>query len=137
MGRDDGCAGHAIIAIILALAIFGTGCGPRSQPTLKLHRDQVALGRAVYLAHCAKCHGANGEGAIGRTLVAAWNPLAGYRTADQLYVFVSRVMPFDDPGSLKAQDYWDIIAFLLHANGVLPSGTQVGPDNAGRITTTK
>jgi mono/diheme cytochrome c family protein len=137
MGRDDGWRGHAIVAIILALALVETGCGPRTQLTLKPHRDQVALGRAVYLVHCAKCHGGNGEGAIGRTLVAPWDPLAGYRTADELYVFVSRVMPFDDPGSLKAQEYWDVIAFLLNANGVLPRGTQVTPDNAGGIKTTK
>jgi polar amino acid transport system substrate-binding protein len=125
------------IGIMSAVALAGTGCGPRGPLAPKPHRDQTALGRAVYLAHCAKCHGANGEGATGRTLVAPWDPLAGYRTADQLYDFVSRIMPFDDPGRLKAQEYWDVIAFLLNANGVLPSGAHVGPDNAGSIKTAK
>lgn len=129
--------GPEIIAIVSAVTLAGTGCGPRGLLALKSHQDQITLGRGVYLAHCAKCHGANGEGALGRTLVAPWDPLAGYRTADQLYSFVSRQMPFDDPGSLKAQEYWDVIAFLLNSNGVLPSGTCVGPNNARSITTTK
>lgn len=136
MGHTDGRWAR-FIAIVSAVTLVGTGCGPRGQVPLEPHPDQVALGRDVYLAHCAKCHGANGQGALGRTLVAPWDPLAGYRTADQLYDFVSRVMPFDDPGRLKAQEYWDVIAFLLKANGVLPSGTRVGPDNAWRIKTTK
>jgi len=91
----------------------------------------------VFLARCAKCHGEKGEGQIGRQLVAPWDPLAGYRTADQLFAYVRRSMPSDDPGSLREQDYWDVIAFLLDANGLLPPGTQVGEDNARMVKTTK
>ena len=100
-------------------------------------RDQVAIGKTVFLEHCAKCHGENGEGKIGPTLVAARDPLAGYHTADNLFAYVSRAMPFDHPGSLKEQEYWDVIAFLLNANRVLPPGTQVGKDNAKAVKTTK
>lgn len=100
-------------------------------------RDQVAIGKAVFLAQCAKCHGDTGEGKIGRPLVAPWDPLAGYRTADNLFAYVSRTMPFDNPGSLTEREYWDAIAFLLDANGVLPLGTQVGKDNAQMVKTTK
>ncbi|HLW58292.1 MAG TPA: cytochrome c [bacterium] len=120
------------------VAVLGGGCAPQTSivPT-RSPRDQVAIGKAVYVAQCAKCHGDHGEGKTGRKLVAPWDPLAGYRTADQLFTYVSRVMPFDNPGSLKAQAYWDVIAFLLDANGVLRRGTRVGQDNAKMVKTTK
>lgn len=104
---------------------------------MPFQRDQVAAGKMVFLERCAKCHGARGEGRTGRTLVAPWDPLAGYRTADQLFAYVSRAMPFDNPGSLPDQAYWDVIAFLLHANGVLPPGARVATGTAGSIKTTK
>lgn len=93
----------------------------------------------MFRTHCAKCHGDTGEGKIGlgRTLVAPWDPLAGYHTADTLFAFVSRAMPSDNPGSLKEQEYWDVIAFLLDANGILPPGTHVHRDNAHGIATAK
>jgi polar amino acid transport system substrate-binding protein len=95
------------------------------------------MGKAVFLARCAQCHGERGEGNTGRQLVAPWDPLAGYRTADNLFAYVSRAMPFDNPGSLKDQEYWDVIAFLLNANGVLLPRTEVGKDNARVVKTTK
>lgn len=117
------------------VALLGGGCtsiAPKPPP-----QDQVAIGKAVFLAECAKCHGEKGEGKTGRQLVAPWDPLAGYRTADNLFAYLSRAMPFDNPGSLKEQEYWDVIAFLLNANGVLPQGAQVGKDNAKTVKTTK
>lgn len=100
-------------------------------------RDQLASGKGVFLARCAQCHGDLGQGGTGRVLVAPWNPLAGYRTADKLFAYVSRAMPYDNPGALKEQDYWDVIAFLLDANGTLPRKGHVGSDNASSIKTTR
>ncbi len=42
-------------------------------------------------------------------------------------------MPFDNPGSLKAEEYWVILAFILDANRLLPPDTVLGPDNAASI----
>jgi polar amino acid transport system substrate-binding protein len=123
---------------VLVVAVLSGGCTTKTSIAPKPSpRDQVAIGKAVFLAECAKCHGEKGEGKTGRQLVAPWDPLAGYRTADNLFAYMSRAMPFDDPGSLREQDYWDVIAFLLNANGVLPQGTQVGKDNANAVKTTK
>ncbi|HEX2711093.1 MAG TPA: cytochrome c, partial [Candidatus Acidoferrales bacterium] len=120
----------------VVIAVLGEGCTAK-RATAPPHRNQVAIGKAVFLAKCARCHGQKGEGYIGRTLVAPYDPLAGYRTADSLFTYVSKAMPFDNPGSLKEQEYWDVIAFLLDANGVLPPGTEVGKENAKMVKTTK
>jgi hypothetical protein len=39
-------------------------------------------------------------------------------------------MPFDQPGSLTADQYWNVIAYLLDANELLPADTVLGPDTA-------
>lgn len=43
------------------------------------------------------------------------------QTVDALYDSLRRTMPKDNPGSLKPQDYADIIAYLLKINR-LPAG---------------
>jgi cytochrome c len=138
-GRDARRTRRCALAIVaLGVAVLEGGCTAKIATAPKRpQRDQVALGKAMFLARCAKCHGQSGEGKTGRALVASWDPLAGYRNADQLFAYVSRVMPYDNPGSLTEQEYWDVIAFLLDANQVLPRGTEVGKDNARTVKTTK
>jgi hypothetical protein len=54
--------------------------------------------------------------------------IASYQTTERLYDYVSRTMPFDAPGSLSEQQYWDAIAYLLDENELLPADTVLGPD---------
>jgi S-disulfanyl-L-cysteine oxidoreductase SoxD len=55
--------------------------------------------------------------------------IASYQTTERLYDYVSRTMPFDNPGSLTEQQYWDAIAYLLDGNDLLPANTVLGPDS--------
>jgi len=50
--------------------------------------------------------------------------LAMFQTADNLYTFIKGSMPFQNPGSLTDDQYWQLTAFLLRLNGVDP-GTQL------------
>jgi mono/diheme cytochrome c family protein len=101
----------------------GGGSGiPESQA------DQVAAGREVYTAECAQCHGANGEGGSGPLLIGGNKRIASYQTTRRLYDYVSTTMPFDDPGSLTQEQYWNVIGYLLDANELLPPDTVLGPD---------
>ena len=45
-----------------------------------------------------------------------------FRTVRDVYEFASAVMPADQPASLSAEDYWNVIAFLLSANGIPVNG---------------
>jgi S-disulfanyl-L-cysteine oxidoreductase SoxD len=54
--------------------------------------------------------------------------IASYQTTERLYDYVSRTMPFDAPGSLTEQQYWDAIAYLLDENELLPADSVLGPD---------
>lgn len=77
---------------------------------------QAEAGAAVFARRCASCHGAELGGGFGPRLV----PLGSFwhgRTLGELYAFVSGNMPFDAPGSLSAEEYGQVIAFVLASNG--------------------
>lgn len=83
------------------------------------------------------CH-AGREGDEGFTLARYIPPIsgssqaiAGFRTADQLFLFLSNQHPPQRPGALAEDEYWALTAFLLYENGRLASTGQVGPAVAG------
>lgn len=93
--------------------------------------EQVALGGQLYGEHCAGCHGASGEGGDRAPRVVGiaegalpLDPRAGshrttqFRTVADVATFVVATMPPRAPGSLSADQYWAILAFDLHANGI-------------------
>jgi cytochrome c len=93
-------------------------------------RGSVKDGEGVYMSRCAACHGEFGEGA-GR-----WPPLAGGRdslksnepskTVGSYFPYVSSVldyvrhaMPFGDAQSLKDDELYAVVAYLLWLNDVV------------------
>lgn len=46
------------------------------------------------------------------------NTLTRFQTAQDLYDFISNNMPFQEPGSLAAGDYWLIVTFLLQQHDI-------------------
>jgi alcohol dehydrogenase (cytochrome c) len=77
--------------------------------------EQVARGATAYAQQCSTCH--------GQDIVSS---IAGYPDASLFYSFVSSAMPANAPGSLPAQQYADIVAYLLNENG-FPIGTEELP----------
>jgi polar amino acid transport system substrate-binding protein len=113
----------------LSLGLLGGGCGGGSDDGAPSSQaDQVAAGEAVYAESCAKCHGANGEGGTGPVVIGGNKRIASYQTTERLYDYISRTMPFDAPGSLSEDQYWNVIAFLLDRNQLLPEEAVLGPD---------
>jgi len=110
----------------LLLAGCGGGNGADAGPSSQA--DQVAAGKSVYAASCAKCHGAQGEGGTGPLVIGGNKRIASYGDTPRLYDYVSRTMPFDEPGSLTEDEYWNAIAYLLDENGLLPEEIVLGPE---------
>jgi mono/diheme cytochrome c family protein len=115
----------------LSLAILALSVGRVAASPTARQPDQVAAGAAVYDAWCASCHGTELEGGRGSALDAA--TLATNRSADRLVRFVRISMPQDDPGVLSEQEYYDVVAFLLDANGMNPDGTPLDASTAPDI----
>jgi S-disulfanyl-L-cysteine oxidoreductase SoxD len=94
---------------------------------------QVAQGEAIYARRCARCHGANGEGKMGPSLVGPQHHLSGYGTADVLFDYTRQVMPADRPGRMQDVEYWAVLAYLLKENGLLPPSTVLESATAPQI----
>jgi mono/diheme cytochrome c family protein len=92
---------------------------------------QAARGRAVYEAYCTRCHGID---MVGGRQGAGGPPLAGdnfwlnweRRTLADLFSKISKTMPQDSPGSLRTDDYSDLLAYVLSGNR-FPSGSAEVP----------
>ncbi len=97
--------------------------------------QQVAAGQKVYTTDCESCHGASLEGVTGPPLTQSTIPRFG--DAQQLESFIAQLMPLNAPGSLSQQQYYDVTAFILNKDGLLPAGETVTPENAANIKLTK
>ena len=86
---------------------------------------QAERGEVQYTASCAACHAPDLRGdntspsLVGLSFAFLW----GERTLGELFGKIQELMPTDRPGSLPAQTYRDILAFLLRANSY-PAGEQ-------------
>jgi mono/diheme cytochrome c family protein len=99
-----------------------------------LAAQQVAAGQQAYTQYCAQCHGANLEGLSGPPLTQTF--VASFGQASGLVDYISRQMPLNAPGSLTQEQYYDILAYILDQDGLLPAGTVLTPQNVGSINLT-
>ena len=129
--------------VLFAAGSMGPACaGPNVQQQWESARTIDRTGARVYDAECASCHGATGAGARGVPELAGSSALplhAGerqpFRTARDLFDYTSREMPLPRKfkGSLPADDYWAVVAFLVRAKGVTLPEAGLSPANASSI----
>jgi alcohol dehydrogenase (cytochrome c) len=118
---------------IAALSLAATALAQ----TAAFTEAQAAAGRSSYLANCAGCHLADLRGAnearplVGADFIRTW----GARTAQELVAFLSVTMPPPPaaPGSLGAQSYVNLTAFLLNANGAMPGASELTAESTVAI----
>ena len=100
-----------------------------------------ARGAALFAERCAMCHGAHGEGIppyprlIGREPRDSFpfgrdakyvKTIGNYWPyATTVFDYVNRAMPLTAPGSLRADDVYSVVAFLLAENEVIDRNTAV------------
>jgi mono/diheme cytochrome c family protein len=113
------------IAAALLLASAAAG----AQETTSSARDgvytlaQASQGAQAYAQHCAVCHGASLGGVgeapalIGAQFISDFDGL----TLGDLFERIRTTMPLTNPGALSSDQYSDILAFMLKANG-FPAG---------------
>jgi cytochrome c len=118
--------------VYFVTAVLGSGL--EASPILAQDAErQVVQGKAIYARRCAKCHGADGQGKMGPSLIGAEHHLSGYGTADVLFDYTRQVMPADRPGRMQDVEYWAVLAYLLKENGLLPPDTPLGSETAPQI----
>jgi hypothetical protein len=98
---------------------------------------QATRGKGLYEAYCTRCHGigmlGGRDGAGGGPALAGDNFWLDWerQTLGGLFSKISKTMPNDSPGSLRADDYSDLLAYILEGNK-FPAGTaEIPPTGAG------
>jgi thiosulfate dehydrogenase len=97
--------------------LAGQGYRRLSEPAQKMDFER---GKAVYVAQCAVCHGANGEGrkAAGMTVFPAlwgddsFNWGAGMHQMPNAAAFIKANMPLGKDNTLTDQQAWDVAYFM-------------------------
>jgi len=84
--------------------------------------EQAARGDTEHQNNCSSCHGT--EKYSGDNFTKNW---VG-RTVFDLFDQIRTTMPDDNPGGLSAQQYKDVVAYILKTNGI-PAGTDSLPSD--------
>ena len=126
-----------LAALIILAACASATPAPTSEPTLAPpvslptpfptiappSSEQVTSGASLYPIHCGACHPSFAPSALAR-----------YGTALKFYDKISSSMPPTNPSGMKRQEYYDIVAYVLDENNLLPSGTIVALDTLARLS---
>jgi mono/diheme cytochrome c family protein len=139
---------HGLFAGAAALALVGftaPSFADKPAATTASGADQAAEGSKLYGKYCAKCHGNAGQGTkkapavVGKDALPLDPPATAkvrktqFHTAQDVAAFVATKMPANKPGSLTADQYYEILAFDLKANGVDVTGKKINPTTAAEI----
>ena len=119
LGRPPGVA---------EIAAWDVAVGPNGRE-LPPGRGSAVEGAVLFLEKCAACHGESGREGSDDVLVGGHGSLATavplqtvgsfWPYATTLYDYVSRAMPFYEPGSLKLKELYALTAFVLYLNGIV------------------
>lgn len=102
-------------------------------------------GETLYKAKCASCHGENGEGKppVGAPLIGGIGTLATDKPvktigsywpyATTVWDYIHRSMPYNEPGTLSADDTYAVTAFLLFKNGITPRDQALNKDTLPKV----
>ena len=117
------------LALVAAVGVASLAGASDKDPAAAA-AEQAERGGKLYAKHCASCHGDAGQGTAKAPPVVGKDALpkdprptqkvrkVPFRTAKDVADFVVANMPGNKPGSLKADEYFAILAFDLKANGV-------------------
>ena len=86
----------------------------------------------------SRCHAANyppGGFVFPKVVPALVSPgmLARFETALDLHAYLKSEMPYQAPGSLSDEEYWQLSAYLLRLNGIEWGRSDLNPEVAAKI----
>jgi len=131
--EDQGSRGHIGAARLLLFVVGLSGCASVPpgrgevavvEPLVAVYTtEQATRGQRVFTTVCSVCHGRTEF--TGPIFAFTWmaDPVG------DLFEHISTKMPQDRPGSLSAEEYAAVVAYLLQLNG-RPHGDRELPADA-------
>ena len=89
---------------------------------------QADRGAATFKTTCTACH--DNERFTGDQFLLGWTG----KPLHELFQHMSTTMPEDNPGSLKPQQYVDVVAYMLKLNGYPAGKTELASATEGLKT---
>ncbi len=92
--------------------------------------EQASRGEAIYNVACIACHGldlggnSNSPGLVGMGFLFLWEG----RSVGEFFEKIRSEMPTDRPGQLPAQDYLDVVAYILQKNSFPAAERELASD---------
>jgi cytochrome c len=127
-----------LIGVLVTLACVASVSAARTSSAAGVYtKAQAERGLAVYADHCLRCHGEDLETARGGTEYGIPSPpLAGRqfllrwdsKGVDELFGLIQRTMPRNSADRLTAEQYADVVAFLLQQNDFPEGEVELPPD---------
>jgi cytochrome c len=112
-------------------------------------RGSYSSGVTVFAQKCAACHGSRGEGLASFPALVGMEPREGFpfgqdfkyvKTignywpyATTLYDYIRRAMPLSAPGSLRSDEVYSLVAYLLAENGIVRRDAVVDSRSLPRV----
>jgi mono/diheme cytochrome c family protein len=113
-------------SLVAATAALGQAAGNERTVWDGVYSDvQAKRGEATYVSKCSDCH----DGGVMAPELAGFDFRAEWenKKVGELYRLIHTTMPADAPGDLKEREVFDLIAYVLRANG-FPPGDQAIDD---------
>ena len=104
-------------------------------------------GAVIFAQRCEVCHGKNGENGITHHLVAGApgkpfkGPFYGVEKDGPSYFpyptiawdYINRAMPASNPGSLKPNEVYALVAFLYYRNGIINENDEMNEKTLPKV----
>lgn len=122
----------ALGVILLVLVIGAAGERTVSAQSGIFTTAQTERGMDVGVEACSACHGQDLSGGdfapdiVGGEFIDRWEG----ESLDTLVTKVTQTMPLDRPGALSAEEYSDIMAYILQASGFTSGDVEFDVDAA-------
>lgn len=114
---------------------------------LPLGKGTAKEGGELYAKQCVACHGKTGEGGIADQLVMGkpGNPRKGMYTdldrhpigfwaySTTVFDYINRAMPANRGGSLKPDEVYAVVAYLLYMEGIIKETDVMDQDTLGKV----
>jgi S-disulfanyl-L-cysteine oxidoreductase SoxD len=108
-------------------------------------KGTAATGKKIYQEKCAVCHNDKMEGRPGQypALVGGIGTINSPKPvktvgsywpyATTVFDFIRRAMPYDQPGSLKDDEIYSLVAAILNANGIIGENDEINKDTLPKV----
>lgn len=121
---------RAVFPALALLCMFSASAGAQTQSKSTrsgvYSREQANRGQEVFLGTCKNCH--TTEFHATDAFTTKWNG----KPLSELFQYIRDQMPKNEPGTLTAEEYADVLAYLLRQNR-MPAGEADLPADADAV----